>query len=303
MKTYSELLSSRRCFLKRVLQGGAFLSVRQALVYSGTSSEVLASFSEEEGNTLFLNDVELVLERKYSRKTDSYTQGFWYEFDTALSRGVLYESGGRYGRSLLRKLDAESGKILKQVKIPSRYFAEGLVAVDDRLYILTWREHTCLVYNKQTFEQVDEFRYSGEGWGLTFDGGRLIMSDGSSKIHFLDPKTFKRMKTIDVHFFNNFGKRRPINNLNELEYINNEIWANVYQQEYVVRIDPVTGSLIGTAINFSTLTPKSLKSSTEYVLNGLAFDKDNNRLYVTGKCWPVTYIFNINFNGRMNENN
>lgn len=241
---------------------------------------------------------DFTLETKYSRKTDSYTQGLFYEYDNVLKKGVLYESGGRYNRSLLRKVEADTGNVIRQVKIPTQFFAEGLTAVDDRLYLLTWRERSCLVYDKETFEQVDEFRYSGEGWGLAFDGRYLVMSDGTSKIRFLDPKTFRQVRKIDVHFFNSNGKRRPVYNLNELEIVDGEIWANVYQQEYVVRIDPKDGELIGNAINFSSLTPKTLKS-TEYVLNGLAFDSVKRRLYVTGKCWPTMYVFKVDVKKRL----
>lgn len=292
MKIGNAFLASRRCFLQKVLAGVAWGSVG-SFGNRCLGSSVLRMNEDSE---IAEETVELTLERKYERKTDSYTQGLLYEYDSTLSQGILYESGGRYGRSLLRKVDADTGKVLKQIKIPSQYFAEGLALVGKRLYLLTWRERACFVYDKETFEQIDEFRYSGEGWGLTFNGQHLIMSDGSSKISFLNPEDFKKVRTIDVHFMNANGKRRSVYNLNELEFINNEIWANVYQQEYVVRVDPVSGALIGNAINFSSLTPKSLKASTEYVLNGLAFDKERSRLFVTGKCWPVTYIFNVNFN-------
>ena len=239
--------------------------------------------------------VSFKLKKKIERDVESYTQGLLYELDPATKKGVLYESGGQYGRSLLRKVDAETCEVLKQIKIPSKYFAEGLAAVDDKLYLLTWRERTCLVYDKKTFEKVDEFRYRTEGWGLTYNGKSLVMSDGSSKIRFFNPSNFKLEKTIDVRFVDAKGKRRQLEYLNELEWINGEIWANVYQQEFIVRIDPTSGNVLGTAINFASLTPKSLKANQEYVLNGLAFDARQKRLFVTGKCWPVLYQIAVNF--------
>ncbi|MDO5308938.1 MAG: glutaminyl-peptide cyclotransferase [Planctomycetia bacterium] len=232
------------------------------------------------------------LASKIERGTDCYTQGLLFEPGAEGSAGLLYESGGRYGLSVLRKYDAQSGKIDKQIKISSVYFAEGLAAVEDRLYLLTWRERTCLVYDKETFKKVDEFRYHGEGWGLAYDGTYLAMSDGTNTIRFLDPKTFRQKRSISVHFINSSGRRQPINYLNELEFVNGELWANVYQQDYVVRIDPETGAMLGEALNFSTLVPKDLQNHPEYVLNGLAYDATTQRLFITGKCWPVIYVLN-----------
>lgn len=289
----------RRHFLKKLLLGVGALQFDSLI---GSDCRSLFSFANEINETSkedqkkrsFPEGFELTLVSKYARKPDSFTQGLLFEFDQKLNKGVLYESGGKYGGSLLRKVEADTGKVLKQVKIPRQYFAEGLAAVEDRLYLLTWRERTCFVYDKDTFKQVDEFRYSGEGWGLTYDGKRLIMSDGSEGIRFLDPQTFRQLKRIDAHYITASGKRRPVNYLNELEIVDGEIWANVYQQEYVVRINPENGLVIGNALDFSALTPKSLKSSSEYVLNGLAYDRINRRLYVTGKCWPIMYVFSVN---------
>lgn len=254
----------------------------------GGSVMNLSSFAQP-----FSSCLELELKFKYEREGDSYTQGLLYEYDHDLKRGILYESGGRYGRSLLRKFEANTGKILKEIKIPDNYFAEGLAVVENHLFMLTWRERTCLVYDKESFELIDEFRYSGEGWGITFDGEYLIMSDGSSTIRFLDPKTFRQVRTVKVFFEDLVGRRQTVNFLNELEFVNGEIWSNIYQQDYVVRIDPKSGRVIGKALNFSRMVPDLFKGNLEYVLNGLAFDKQMNNLYVTGKCWPVVYVFSI----------
>lgn len=236
----------------------------------------------------FADEYALKMLAKRSRDVDSYTQGLVFEVDSETGKGVLYESGGQYGRSLLRKIDVESGEILQKIKIPSQYFAEGIAVVDDRIFMLTWRERVCLVFDKKTFEKVDEFRYSGEGWGLAFDGERLAMSDGSAKIRVLDPKNFKQKRSFNVFFLDSKGKKRPLQMLNELEFVDGELWANVYLQKYIVRIDPETGRVL-KAIDFSNIVPKSLASSGDYVLNGLAFDSAKRRLFVTGKCWPVLY--------------
>ena len=256
-----------------------------------SAQDNVGSDSVREGSTPRVYTLTLV--SKYARDALSYTQGLVYEYDEKLQKGVLYESGGRYGRSLLRKVEADTGKVLRQVPIGKQYFAEGLALIENRLYLLTWREHVCFVYDKETLEPIDEFRYAGEGWGLTYDGSSFVMSNGSSKIRFLDPKTFRQKRTIDVHYSSTNGKRRSLANLNELETVDGEIWANVYEEEYVVRIDPATGLILGKALNFSLLTPSSLKSSSEYVLNGLAFDAKERRLYVTGKCWPIMYVFSV----------
>jgi glutamine cyclotransferase len=288
----------RRRFLKNIALGtavipfGCSFSPNELLAYSFVDENDKEAKTVETSQT-FPDSFRLTLISKYARKTDSYTQGLLFEFDQKLNKGVLYESGGKYGASLLRKTDAETGKVIKQIKIPRQYFAEGLASVADRLYLLTWRERTCFVYDKESFEQIDEFRYSGEGWGLAYDGKNLVMSDGSAKIRFLDPKTFRQIRSVDVHYVTSSGKRRSVYNLNELEIVDGEIWANVYQQEYVVRINPDNGLVLGSALNFSALTPDSLKASSEYVLNGLAFDRTDRRLFVTGKCWPIMYIFSV----------
>ncbi len=294
MKTSNFTKLTRRSLLASGVLCGLFGASSFARSFSVRGAE-----GDKESNSGVKKDdvpqVSFKLEKKIERDVESYTQGLLYELDPATKKGVLYESGGQYGRSLLRKVDAETCEVLKQIKIPSKYFAEGLAAVDDKLYLLTWRERTCLVYDKKTFEKVDEFRYRTEGWGLTYNGKSLVMSDGSSKIRFFNPSNFKLEKTIDVRFVDAKGKRRQLEYLNELEWINGEIWANVYQQEFIVRIDPTNGNVLGTAINFASLTPKSLKASQEYVLNGLAFDARQKKLFATGKCWPVLYQIAVDF--------
>ena len=273
---------SRRDFIKQTLTGAAACGV-----FSATRSTLWAKEKTIEKNVEF----KLLAQRK--RGTESYTQGLSYFWDSKENRASLYESGGRYGRSLLRRVDAETLEVIRQVKIPREYFAEGIAIVDDRLYMLTWQERACLVFDRETLRQVDEFRYRGEGWGLAYDGKTLAMSDGTSKIRFMDPENFRQKRSIDVHFTTKTGLRKSVANLNELEYVDGELWANVFQQKYVVRVNPETGEIIGSALNFANLVPKGLETSVDYVLNGLAFDAKGRRLFLTGKCWPVMYVLAV----------
>lgn len=241
---------------------------------------------------------DLKLTKRRARATDSYTQGLVFEVDAETGREILYESGGRYGKSILRKIDLETGKILQEYRFSKRYFAEGIAVVDDRIFALTWRERACFVFDKKTFEKLDEFRYSGEGWGLAFDATTktLAMSDGTAKIRVLDPTTFRTKRTFDVFYLDANGRKRKLVNLNELEFVGAELWANVYQTNKIVRIDPATGRVL-QAIDFSKIVPESLRESWEYVLNGIAFDGAKNRLLITGKCWPTLFEFSATSGG------
>lgn len=235
---------------------------------------------------------ELKLAKRRARSSDSYTQGLVFEVDAETGREILYESGGRYGKSILRKIDLETGRILREHRFSKRYFAEGIAVVDDRIFALTWRERACFVFDKKTFEKLDEFRYSGEGWGLAFDAESktLAMSDGTSTIRVLDPKTFRPRRTFDVVYLDANGRERKLNNLNELEFVGGELWANVYQTNNVVRIDPTTGRVL-QAFDLSKIVPEALRGNWEYVLNGIAFDGAKKRLFITGKCWPTLFEF------------
>ncbi len=228
----------------------------------------------------------------------AFTQGLFFD------DGFLYESTGQYGHSTLRQVELKTGKVLKQMRLPRRFFAEGTELVGDRIYQLTWREGRCFVYDKKTFQLLEELPYQGEGWGLAFDGKHLILSDGSATLYFLEPKTFRTVQKINVTDQDLKSKRRqPITKLNELEYIQGEIWANVWQTNEIVRIDPATGNVVGR-IDGSVFVPKEFArelttmppQSRDHVLNGIAFDKATNRLYITGKNWPVMY--EVQWNGK-----
>ena len=275
-------MTSRRDFIKHALAG----TISYGLMGATTS---VADTKAENA----MSDVEFKLRAQLKRGTESYTQGLSYFWDDKNKKAFLYESGGRYGKSLLRRVDAETLEVIQQIKVPREYFAEGIAIVDDRLYMLTWQEHACLVYDRETLRQVDEFRYRGEGWGLAYDGETLAMSDGSSKIRFVNPNNFRQKRSIDVHFTTKNGLRRSVAYLNELEYVGGELWANVFQQKYLVRINSETGEVIGSALNFANLVPKALENSGDYVLNGLAFDSAGRRLFLTGKCWPIVYVLDV----------
>ncbi|MDO4586577.1 MAG: glutaminyl-peptide cyclotransferase [Planctomycetia bacterium] len=223
---------------------------------------------------------------------DSYCQGLYYEFDQKLQRPVFYESSGRYGKSKLKKIDIQNGQTLQEIDLPERFFGEGLAVVDNLIYLLTWQERTCLVLDKETFKQIDDFRYPNEGWGLTFDGKNLVMSDGTSQIRFVNPKTFKIEKKLDVFYYNTEGKKRSIDNINELEFIEGEIWANIFQTPYIIRINPQTGQVI-EVLNFKVIIPKGYENHSDFVLNGIAYNQSNNHIFLTGKCWPILYELKI----------
>lgn len=221
------------------------------------------------------------VEETLPHDVSAYTQGlFFYD-------GQLYESAGQYGESNFRKVDLKSGKVLQRENFEGRYFVEGSCALDGKLYILTWRESECFVYDIATMKRLGTLRYQGEGWGLTTDGKSLIMSDGTSRITFRDPETFVVQREITV---THNGKKLPL--LNELEYIKGEIWANIYTYDLIARIDPETGVVKGT-VNCSGLLPVAQHSLRTDVLNGIAYDAKSGGIYLTGKYWPKMYKVKI----------
>ena len=208
----------------------------------------------------------------------AFTQGLEFY------KGQLYESTGHYGRSSLRRVEIATGKVLQNHPLARQYFGEGITLFGDKILQLTWQEKTCFVYDRETFRQEKTFAYQGEGWGLTNDGTHLIMSDGSSRIRFLDPDTFQPVRVIEVRD----GNKR-VTQLNELEYIHGEIWANMLGSKYIVRINPADGRVINW-INCTNFVPKEIApNDQENVLNGIAFDSETNRIFITGKHWPVLY--------------
>ncbi len=197
--------------------------------------------------------------------------------------GQLFESTGLNGQSTLRRVDLKTGQVAQQVEVSPEYFGEGLAVLAGKAYQLTWRNHQGFVYDLKTFRQERDFAYQGEGWGLTTDGHQLIMSDGTARIRFLDPATFAVTRTLSVS-----DRNWPVDRLNELEYVKGEIYANIWGADYVVRIDPATGTVTGV-IDFTGLLPRQDRSFDTDVLNGIAYDPKADRLFVTGKRWPKLF--------------
>ncbi len=194
--------------------------------------------------------------------------------------GALYESTGQYGDSTLRRVALDTGDVLARVVLDESYFGEGLARVGDRLIQLTWKAGVGFVYDRETLARVDTVHYVGEGWGLTYDGRQLIMSDGSATLRFLDPETFEVERRLGVTL-----RGEPLDQLNELEYIDGEIWANVWHSDDIVRIDPDSGRVTGI-VKAGHLRERLPTGSTAGVLNGIAWDAAGQRLFVTGKNWP-----------------
>ncbi len=214
---------------------------------------------------------------QYPHDPKAFTQGLVFH------EGYLFESTGLYGQSSLRKVALESGEVLQQVSIDPAYFAEGLALWENSLIQLSWKESIGWVYEAATFEKLAAFTYPGEGWGLTHDGKHLIMSDGSHQIRFLDPQTFDEVGRINV-----LENGLPVLRLNELEYIQGEIYANIWQTDTILRINPTDGTILGK-INLEGLLPRETLTELADVLNGIAYDSQANRLFVTGKLWPYLY--------------
>jgi glutamine cyclotransferase len=212
----------------------------------------------------------------YPHDAQAYTQGLF------IHDGMLYESTGQYGQSSLRKVDLKTGRVLNMIPLSKQYFGEGSCVLDNKIYWLTWMEQTVFVYDL-SFKQIGAFRYPGEGWGLTTDGTHLIMSDGSSVLRFINPENFSEVRRLHVT-----NKDRALPMLNELEYINGEIWANVYTENYIVRIDPASGKVNGV-IFLNNLLSASLRTKDTDVLNGIACDAATSKIYVTGKNWQKLY--------------
>ncbi|MGH9855142.1 MAG: glutaminyl-peptide cyclotransferase, partial [Blastocatellia bacterium] len=213
----------------------------------------------------------------YPHDPGAFTQGLVFH------QGLLYESTGLNGSSSLRRVELETGRVLKRVDVPSVFFAEGLALFNSRLYQLTWQNQQGFVYDLDSFNMVGGFRYAGEGWGLTHNGHSLIMSDGTSQIRFANPDTFEIQRTITVQ-----DNRREINQLNELEYVKGEIYANIWQTDRVARIDPNSGRVTAW-INLSGLLSPEDRARGVDVLNGIAYDEASDRLFVTGKFWPKLF--------------
>jgi len=219
---------------------------------------------------------------RYPHDPLAFTQGLVYH------DGFLYEGTGLYGRSSLRKVNLDDGYVVEQVDLDARFFGEGIAILNERIFQLTWRERRGFVYDLGSLENIDTFSYRGEGWGLTTDGELLIMSDGSNRLTYLDPQSFELVKQQEV-----LGQEGPIWNLNELEYMGGEIFANVWFDHRICRIHPETGEVLGWIDLSELYTLEKAENSQADVVNGIAYDEENDRLFVTGKLWSSIYEISI----------
>ena len=219
--------------------------------------------------------IEYRIAVEYPHDTAAFTQGLVYD------RGVLYESTGLRGRSSLRKVQLATGRVVRKRRLSDRIFGEGLALVGDELYQLTWTEGRAFVMRLEDFSLVREYRYAGEGWGLAWDGARLVMSDGSATLRFRDPATFRIEREVEVR-----EGTRAVGALNELEFVDGSVYANIWQSDRVVRIDPESGAVTGW-LDLSPIAERERRAGEVDVANGIAWD--GSTLYVTGKLWRSVY--------------
>ncbi len=212
----------------------------------------------------------------YPHDPKAWTQGLFY------NNGTLYESTGLYGQSSLRRVDLKTGRVLQNEALSDRYFAEGITLFKDKLYQLTWLANTGFIYNPKSFERIGSFKYFGEGWGLTHDSSHLILSDGTSVIRFIDPETMMTVRRINVRM-----DEEAMIDLNELEYIEGYIYANVWHENMILKIDPANGQVVGL-LDLSELWPERPKDEGA-VLNGIAYNAEKDVFYITGKFWAKLF--------------
>jgi glutaminyl-peptide cyclotransferase len=218
----------------------------------------------------------------YPHDKEAFTEGLQYY------NGFLYESTGLNGQSHLRKVDLKTGKVLQNIDLANEYFGEGITILGSKIYQLTYQTQVGFVYDLKTFKQLRQWNYQGEGWSLTNDGTNLIMSNGTDKIQYLDPNSLSTVKTIDIT-----SDGMPVLYINELEYINGEIWANIWRTDRIARIDPATGNVKAWLDMRGLLTSAELQSQNIDVLNGIAYDSEHDRVFVTGKNWPKLFEIKI----------
>jgi len=217
----------------------------------------------------------------YPHDRQAFTQGLVFR------DGKLLESTGREGRSSLRSVDLDSGQVLRKVDVAPQYFAEGVTVLNGKIYQLTWQHHLGFIYDYENFQQIGQFNYEGEGWGLTNDGHSLILSDGTNRLRFLDPDSFRVTRTIAVT-----ADGKPVKELNELEFVQGEIFANIWHDPRIVTIDPQSGA-VTSWIDCTGLLSPGEATEEEAVLNGIALDQSSGRLFVTGKLWPKLFEIKI----------
>ena len=238
------------------------------------AGEILAAQAAKKTSTVSVPEYTYKIVNVYPHDPQAYTQGLVYK------DGYLYEGTGLNGRSSLRKVRLETGEVLQRVDLPPELFGEGIALLGGKIFQLTWKAGTGFIYDAHDFHLLRKFSYPGEGWGLTTDGRLLYMSDGTPEIRVLNPETLKEIRRIKVH-----DAASPVNELNELEFINGELFANIWQTDRIARISPRTGKVVGW-IDLSGILSPMYRRTPDAVLNGIAYDPQGKRLFVTGKLWP-----------------
>lgn len=243
------------------------------IVLTGALGVALAAATRE--RTIPISRFRVVAE--FPHDPQAFTQGLVFH------DGMLYEGTGIAGESSLRRVNLETGRVDARMDLDQPYFGEGIALLNNTIYQLTWRNRLAILYELDTLKFVKTVRYTGEGWGLTTNGKQLILSDGSATLKFVNPATFEVTKRVGVK-----AGKKPVSNLNELEYIDGEIWANLWHSDRIARIAPDTGDVVGW-VDLATLYPLKTRPSKEHVLNGIAYDAEQKRIFVTGKNWPKLY--------------
>ena len=246
-----------------------------------SQGEDTASPSRKSHNQTSLNSYSYQIIKAYPHDREAFTQGLVY------ADGAFYEGTGLYGKSSLRKVEPETGNVLQMIRLPERVFGEGIAAYENKIVQLTWKSGFGFIYDRHNLKLLAKFDYPFEGWGITYDGKHFITSDGTSIIRFFDPETFDIICQVQVH-----DKNGPVIHLNELEYINGEIYANIWQTDKIARIAPDTGQVTG-CIDLKGLFTREGPTRPVGVLNGIAYDSEKGRLFVTGKLWPKLFEIKV----------
>ena len=255
-------------FRRRLVSGIASLFLFATFVYSSAAKAAAPVFGYK-------------IVAKYPHSTESYTEGFFY------LNGLFYEGTGREGHSAILVTQPETGKVMQRLEIPAQYFGEGIVDWGPNLLEWTWQSHIGFIYDRFSLRKLREFTYSGEGWGMTRTATQIITSDGTATLRFRDPETFRETRHIVVK-----DGARTIDQLNELEFIKGEIYANIWHSDRIARISPKDGHVIAW-IDLTGILPDNQKINAESVLNGIAYDPQHDRLYVTGKQWPAVFQIKV----------
>ena len=250
-----------------------WLAVTAAIALCGTGFAVWALDTNRQAA-----EIPYQVVQSFPHDTQAYTQGL------VIDQGILYEGTGRNGHSSLRRVELATGRVEQSVALDRRFFGEGIMVWHDQIVQLTWQQKTAFIYDKATFREVGRFNYRGEGWGLTHDGNSWILSDGSPTLRFIDPESKRVTRRLTVR--RSDGRR--VNQLNELEFIKGQIYANVWKQDYIVRISPESGAVTGW-VDLRGLHPRAQRRNSDDVLNGIAYDHQTDRLFVTGKNWPKLF--------------